>query len=294
MKPVAFAYCRPGSIAEACAELACDSDARVLAGGQTLIPLLAMRLARPTRLIDIARIGELKGIRREQATVAIGAATTQAVTERDRIVRDRLPLLAKALPFIGHPATRHRGTVGGSIANGDPAAEIPLVAIALEARIALKSAAHALEMAASDFYLGPMLTALPEGAMVTEVRFPVWSQSRVGAAFHEVSARAGDFALVACAAQAALDEDGRCLDLTAAVGGACDMPIRLEGLRSALQGSTLEEARVREAVLSATAALETVDDLHASALYRKRVAATLAERAIRDAKMQALGGRHAR
>jgi CO/xanthine dehydrogenase FAD-binding subunit len=169
MKPVAFAYCRPGSIAEACVELSRDFDARVLARGQTLIVLLA-----------------------------------------------------KALTFVGHLATRHRGTVGGSIANGDPAAEIPLVAIALEARIALKSASHAQEMAASDFYLGPMLTALRAGAMVTEVHFPIWRQGRVGAAFHEVSARAGDFALVACSAP---PNSGRVSTPCAPVGGPVAEPV---------------------------------------------------------------------
>src|SRR5688500_13229135 len=121
MKPVAFDYVRPASVAEACGLVAADAGARVLAGGQTLIPLLAMRLARPTRLVDIARIPDLAFIREDGDGVTIGAVTRQCVAERDRVVAARLPLLAKALPWVGHPPTRHRGTIGGSIANGDPA-----------------------------------------------------------------------------------------------------------------------------------------------------------------------------
>jgi CO/xanthine dehydrogenase FAD-binding subunit len=294
MKAVAFDYVRPASVDEALRQLADDAGARVLAGGQTLIPMLAMRLARPTRLVDVARLSALSGIRATPTHVVIGAATTQAAAERDAVVVARLPLLAKALPWVGHAATRHRGTIGGSLANGDPAAEIPLVAVALESVIVARSAVQEFALPAGEFYLAPMTTALPAAALVLEVRFPVWGDGRVGAAFHEVGARASDFALVACAAQAALDSEGRCIALTAAVGGATDTPTRLAGLGEALRGSRLEEDRVRAAVAAATAGLDGVEDLHASAAYRKRVAATLARRAILDAKSEALGARHAR
>ena len=165
----------------------------------------------------------------------------------------KLPLLAKALPWVGHPPTRHRGTIGGSIANGDPAAEIPLVAVTLQATITVQDASGTTELAAGEFYLGPMITALPDGAIVTHIRFPVWTEGRIGTGFHEVSARRSDFAFVASAAQVALDADGRCTALSVGIGGAGDTPVRLDAVSEALVGSRLDETEVREAVAAATA-----------------------------------------
>lgn len=294
MKPVAFAYERPATVGEACALLADDRDARVLSGGQTLIPMLAMRLARPSRLVDVARIPELSGILDAGTHVAIGAATRQTVAERDPLIARKLPLLAKALPWVGHAPTRNRGTVGGSIANGDPAAEIPLVAVTLDAKLVVQSVDGTSELAAEEFFLGPMITALPEGAILVSVHFPIWSGAAIGTGFHEVAARRSDFALVAAAAQVALDADGRCISLAVGVGGAGDTPVRLASVAEALIGTHLEEGAVREAVEAATVDLETANDLHASAVYRRRVAATLARRAILDARDEAAGARHAR
>jgi CO/xanthine dehydrogenase FAD-binding subunit len=292
MKPVAFEYARPATVGEACALLAKDGNARVIAGGQTLIPMLAMRLARPSCLVDIARIPELSGIRDAGTFVAIGAATRQVAAERDPLVARKVPLLAEALPWVGHAPTRNRGTIGGSVANGDPAAEIPLVAVTLGATLVVQTAEETSELAAPEFYLGPMITALPEGGILTSVHFPVWTAIRIGTGFHEVAARKSDFALVAAAAQVALDADGRCTALAVGLGGAGDIPVRLDAVAEALLGSRLEEGTVREAVEAATAELETADDLHASAAYRRRVAATLARRAIAEARDQA-GARHA-
>jgi CO/xanthine dehydrogenase FAD-binding subunit len=294
MKPVAFEYERPATIGDACGLLAADSNARVLAGGQTLIPMLAMRLARPSRLVDIARIPGLSGIRDDGDFVTIGAATRQVVAERDPIVARKVSLLAKALPWVGHAPTRNRGTVGGSIANADPAAEIPLVAVTLDATLVVQTVDATIEFAAGEFYLGPMITVLPEGGILTWVRFPVWSEGRVGTGFHEISARKSDFALVAAAAQVALDAEDRCTAIAVGLGGTGDVPVRLDSVAEALIGSRLEGQVVRDAVEAATSELETADDLHASAAYRRRVAATLARRAITDARDEAAGGRHAR
>ena len=294
MKPVAFGYVRPASVAEACAHLADDENARILAGGQTLIPMLAMRLARPSCLVDIARIPELSGIRDAGTHLAIGAATRQATAERDPLLVRKVPLLAKALPWVGHAPTRNRGTIGGSIANGDPAAEIPLVAVTLDATLMIETVAEVSELAAGDFYLGPMITALRDGAVLTCVRLPVWAAGRIGTAFQEVAARRSDFALVAAAAQVALDAGGRCTALALGIGGACATPVCIDAA-DALIGSRLEEDAVRDAVEAATADLETVRDQHASAAYRKRVAAALARRTILEARDDAVaGGRHAR
>lgn len=294
MKPVAFDYLRPATLAEACALLAEDDATRVLAGGQTLIPMLAMRLARPTRLVDIARIPQLGGVREDGDVLVIGATTRQWLAEHDPLVARKAPLLAKVLPWVGHPPTRRRGTIGGSIANGDPAAEIPLVAVTLEASIVVRDAAETAEIPATEFYLGPMITAAPMSGVVTQVRFPIWTEGRIGTRFHEVSARRSDFALVAAAAQVALDAEGRCIRLAVGIGGAGDTPVRLGAPLEGLIGSRLEERRVREAVTEAAEDLETVGDLHASAAYRKRVAATLARRAILDAAADAAGGPHGR
>lgn len=293
MKPVAFQYARPATVGEACKLLAQDDNSRVIAGGQTLIPMLAMRLARPSCLVDIARIPELSGIRDAGEFIAIGAATRQVVAERDPLVARKVPLLAKALPWVGHAPTRNRGTIGGSVANGDPAAEIPLVAVTLDATLVVQTAEATSELAAAEFYLGPMITALPEGGILTSVHFPVWTEGRIGTGFHEVAARKSDFALVAAAAQVALDVGGRCTALTAGLGGAGDIPVRLDAVAEALVGSRLEDGAVREAVEAATAELETADDLHASAAYRRRVAAALARRAIVDARNEAAGAQHA-
>src|ERR1043166_4914872 len=199
MKPAPFEYSRPADIGEACALLAADDGARVIAGGQTLVPLMAMRLARPTRLIDIARIPGLAYVRDQGKEIAIGATTRQCVVEHDAMVRAKLALLAKVMPFVGHTATRARGTVGGSIVNGDAAAEIVLVATTLDATLAWREGGENNSIAAADFFLGPMVTALPLTACLVEARFPVWSEPRVGVGFHEINARQSDFAFVSAA-----------------------------------------------------------------------------------------------
>jgi CO/xanthine dehydrogenase FAD-binding subunit len=282
MKPAPFEYSRPTDVEEACVLLAADDGARLIAGGQTLVPLMAMRLARPTRLIDIARIPGLAYVRDEGTEIAIGATTRQHVVENDPLVRVRLPLLAKVMPFIGHGATRARGTVGGSLANGDSAAEIVLAAATLGATLRWRDSGASHEAAASDFFLGPMVTALPLTACLTEARFPVWSEPRVGVGFHEVNARQSDFAFVSAAAQIALDADGRCIRAAVGIGAAAPVPLRLDAVAESLRGERFNEVRVREVVKAALADVEIMADLHASANYRRRVAVTLAARAIAD------------
>lgn len=281
MKPAPFDYVRPASLAEACEIMAADEDARIVAGGQTLIPMLAMRLARPTKLVDILRLKELSGIRTEGDVLVIGAVTRQVEVERSEIAHRKLPLLMKALPWVGHPPTRNRGTVGGSIANADPSAEIPLIAVTLGAEIEIANSSDRTRMPADDFFIGPMLTSVMPGDCVCAVRFPLWTHRRVGTGFHEVSARQSDFAFVAAAAQIALDEDGRCLDAALGLGGVGDRALRIDV--SPLIGEIVTPALIADLVRAATADLETSSDLHASASYRRRVAATLGIRAIEDA-----------
>ena len=285
MKPAPFAYVRPQSLAEACELLADDEDARVIAGGQTLVPMLAMRLARPATLIDILRLPELAGIRHEGQVLVVGATTRQAQAEHDPLIKAAVPMLARVLPWVGHPPTRNRGTVGGSIANADPSAEIPLVAVTLGAEIVLASTQGSSVMPVDDFFIGPMLTSISPGECVSAIRFPVWPHRRLGVGFFEISARKSDFAFVAAAAQLALDDEDRCLEAVLGIGGVGDRPLRLDA--SALVGTTLDAASVMSVVETATSDLEAAGDLHASASYRRRVATVLCKRALEAARIDA-------
>jgi CO/xanthine dehydrogenase FAD-binding subunit len=285
MKPAPFDYVRPDTLAEACALLAGDEDARVIAGGQTLVPMLAMRLARPARLIDILRLPELAGIREAAGAVIVGATTRQAQAERDPVIRASVPMLARVLPWVGHPPTRNRGTVGGSIANADPSAEIPLVAVTLGADIMLATPDGPTSMPADDFFIGPMLTTIGQGECVSAIRFPVWAHRRIGIGFFEVSARRSDFAFVAAAAQVALDEEGRCIEAVLGVGGVGDRPLRLEV--SSLIGTSLDASSISGAVHAASVDMDAMSDLHASAAYRRRVAGVLCIRALEQARSDA-------
>lgn len=288
MKAAPFEYSRPATLDEACALLAADENARVIAGGQTLVPMMAMRLARPTRLIDIAGIATLAYVRAEGETVAIGATTRQCTIERDRLVATKLPLLARTVPFIGHAATRARGTVGGSLVNADPAAELSLIAVTLDAVLSYRANGTSADIPAREFFIGPMTTALPPAACLTGVRFPVW-KGKVGVGFHEVNARRSDFAFVAAAAQVELGSDGKTKRIAIGVGAVTDFPIRLDAAEKQLAGTALDETKVADAVRAALADIEPLEDLHATAAYRRRVAATLAARAIADARVHAQG-----
>lgn len=291
MKAAPFEYSRATDIDEACAWLAADDSARVIAGGQTLVPMMAMRLARPSRLIDINRIAALSYIRNDGDGVAIGATTRQCVIERDALVASRVPLLARAVPNIGHAATRARGTIGGSLANADPAAELSLIAVTLDATLSYRAGGKTANIPARGFHVGVMVTSLPEGACLTAVRFPVWQGGKIGAGFHEVNARSSDFAFVSAAAQIELDADNKCKRIAVGVGAATDHPIRLDSAERQLTGGALDPKAVRAAVEEALTDIEALDDLHATAAYRRRVAVVLAARAIADALADAQGKR---
>jgi CO/xanthine dehydrogenase FAD-binding subunit len=292
MKAAPFEYSRAGSIAEACALLAADENARLIAGGQTLVAMMAMRLARPTRLIDINRIAALSYIRADGDTIAIGATTRQCLVERNPLIASHLPLLARAIPWIGHAATRARGTIGGSLANADPAAELPLIAITLDAVLSYRAGTKSADIPAREFFVGPMVTNLPAGALLTGVRFPVW-RGKVGVGFHEVNARRSDFAFVSAAAQVELGMDGTCKRIAIAVGAVTDFPIRLSSAEQALKGSALDDTAIKAVVTPALATIDALADLHASAEYRKRVAIKLATRAVTDARDHAMDKSHA-
>ena len=292
MKAAPFEYVRPRSVDEACDILATDDSARVIAGGQTLVPMMAMRLARPTRLVDLNRIAELSFIRDDGEHFVVGAMTRQRSAERDPLVPARLPLLARALPWIGHAATRARGTIGGSIANADPAAELALLSITLDATISYRAGGADHSMAAHDFIVGPMTTALPQDGCLASVSFPIW-RGRIGSGFAEVNARRSDFAFAAAAAQVELDTDGRCRRIAIGIGAVADVPFRLAAAERQLADTTLDQARVLDAVRAALADVEPMSDPHASPGYRRRAAAELAARAVAEAREEALEKSHA-
>ncbi|MGB7257605.1 MAG: FAD binding domain-containing protein [Pseudolabrys sp.] len=293
MKAAPFEYSRPSDIDEACALLAADENARVIAGGQTLVPMMAMRLSRPTRLIDINRIAALSYIREDGDGIAIGATTRQCMVERDRLIAERLPLLAKAMPWIGHAATRARGTVGGSLANADPAAELALIAITLDATLTYRVVGQSINVPASEFFVGPMTTALPAGACLTAVRFSVWRSGKIGTGFHEVNARRSDFAFVSAAVQLSLGVDNTCRRMAIGIGALGDLPIRLTKAEQQLTGTRLDKKAVETSLRAALATVDALSDLHASAEYRRRVAVKLAARAIADAVREARVTGHA-
>ena len=287
MKQAPFEYSRARSLDEACALLRREEGARLIAGGQTLVPFMAMRLARPTRLIDIARLPELAYVRDGRDAIEIGATTRQCVVESDPLVRAKLPLLAKALPFVGHGATRARGTIGGSLANADPAAEIALVAVTLGATLLWRDGDQTQQAKAEDFFLGPMLTAMSTTGCLTGISFPVWAERRVGVGFHEINARQSDFAFVSAAAQVAIGADGAITRAAVGLGAVAGTPLRLAGVERDLIGA--REPEIRQSLRQALTTIEPMSDLHASADYRRRVAVTLGVRAIADAYRAAMG-----
>jgi len=272
MKPAPFDYVRAGSLAEALAVLAEEgAGARIIAGGQTLMPMLAMRLARPKVLVDIMRIAELRGIRVDSRGLRVGAGTRQAELLADPDLSRTQPLLAAALPWVGHAQTRSRGTVCGSIAHADPSAEIPLVLLALGGDIHLRGRKRARVVPAADYFTGLLSTAKGDDELIEAVTFPA-AEAGTGHAFAEFGRRHGDFAICACAAVVRADS------IRLAVGGVADRPVAADWPGS-LDGSALDDA------LDAFAwSLEARDDMHATARHRRDLVRGLGRRVIEEAR----------
>ncbi len=288
MKSAAFDYVRATSITDACALLrAFGDDAKLIAGGQSLVPMMAMRLTRPAQLIDINEIAALKFIALEDKVARTGACTRQCVLERDTALAARVPLMQQALAWVGHVQTRNRGTVGGSLMHADPAAELPLVAQVLGASLLLRSADGVRALPAAEFFVGPLTTAAKADECLEAIHWPVWNETRTGSAFVETSRRHGDFAIVATAAQVALDADGRCLRASFGIGGGNSIPLAFPRLADRFAGMPLDDAAIANAAHDAAAEAEFSSDLHASADYRRHLAATLLARALIAARNQA-------
>ncbi len=282
MKIPPVEYEAPASIAEAVGLLAEHEDeASVLAGGQSLIPLLALRLARPGVLIDINRIDELSGISVSDGWVTIGATTREYMAEESADIGGRVPLLAAALPFIGHEAIRSRGTIGGSIAHSDPAGELPSVARALDAEIVVRGPAGERVVPAADWFQGYFQTARQPDELLTHVRFPVAGPG-TGTSYDEVARRHGDFAIVGLATSLTL-AGGTISDARLAFAGLSDAPVRASAAEEFLTGQQPSAELFDEAARRAVEDVEPPTDLNGSADYRKTVAAALVRRGLRAA-----------
>ena len=291
MKPAPFEYFRPHSLAEALALLAeHGGDAKPLAGGQSLIPAMNFRLATPAVLVDLNGVGELSYIKEDAGDVRIGGMTRQRTVERSALVSRRVPLIAETMPHIAHPAIRNRGTVGGSLAHADPAAELPAVMLALNARLMVTSQTGTREVEADGFFVGLFTTAVQTGELLTEIRIPP-TPPRCGVAFQEISRRHGDFALVGVAAVVQLDEQGNCADARIALLSVGDRPMLAAEGRKALMGrppSTESIAAAAEG--AATKDIDPSGDIHASARYRRHLANVLTRRVLTRAYERARQG----
>jgi aerobic carbon-monoxide dehydrogenase medium subunit len=282
MKLPPVEYEAPTTVAEAVDLLAEYGDeASVLAGGQSLIPLLALRLARPEVLIDINRIDELAGVSAANGDVAIGAMTREYVAEESGTVADTLPLLAAALPLIGHEAIRSRGTIGGSLAHADPAAELPAVARALDAEFVVRGPSGERVIPAAQWFDGYLTTSRRPDELLTEVRFPA-AGPVTGVSFEEVARRHGDFAIVGLATSLVLS-DGVISDARLAFAGVSDVPFRAAAAEDLLAGERPSAELFDEAARRATEDLDPPADLHGSSDYRKTVAAAVVRRGLRAA-----------
>ena len=278
MKPAPFEYLAPRTVAETVAALAQHGDdAKVLAGGQSLVPMLNFRLARPAVLVDINGVAELDSLREAEGVVHIGALKRQAGVERWAVAH--LPLMSEALRAVGHAAIRNRGTVAGSVAHADPASELPALLLCLDGAAVARGAGGERVIPAGELFRAPLTTSLRPDELVTEVRFSL-PRPDAGWGFAEVARRHGDFALVGAAALLWLDGGGRVAGARLALFGVGGTPLRGAAAEALLTGQTPSEERIREAARAAAAALRPDGDLHASAGYRSEVAAVLAERTL--------------
>jgi carbon-monoxide dehydrogenase medium subunit len=289
MKLPPVEYEAPTTVAEAIDLLAEHGDeASVLAGGQSLIPLLALRLARPAVLIDINGVAGLYGVSATDGQVAIGATTREYVAEESGIVAGTLPLLAAALPLIGHEAIRSRGTIGGSLAHADPAAELPAVARALDAEFVVRGPAGERVIQAAEWFEGYLTTSRRPDELLTEVRFPA-AKPGTGSSFEEVARRHGDFAMVGLATSLVLS-GGVISEARLAFAGVSDVPVRATAAEDLLAGERPSAELFGEAARRATRDLDPPADLHGSSDYRKTVAAAVVRRGLRAAADNAARG----
>ena len=288
MKPAPFLYLRPDSVEEALGLLAEHGyDAKLLAGGQSLIPTMNFRLAEPAVLIDLNGVSGLAGIEARDGGVWIGAMTRQRAAEHSDVVGRGVPLMTEAFPWIAHPAIRNRGTVGGNLAHADPASELPAIALALEARFNIRGAGGDRWVSAADFFPGLFATALEPEEILMGVEFPT-TPPNAGWAFEEISRRHGDYALVGVAAQVTTTPDGRCETARVGLFSVGDGPV-LSPAASALAGENPTADAIADVGAATARDLDPPSDIHASSDYRRQLIRVLVGRALSRAFQRAAG-----
>jgi carbon-monoxide dehydrogenase medium subunit len=289
MKAAPFDYIAAGSLEEALSLLARHGDeARPLAGGQSLVPMMALRLARPSVLVDLNPVASLAGIELAADHVRIGAMTRQADLFSSTLARRHAALLVEALGHVGHPPTRNRGTVGGSLAHADPSAELPVAMVALEARFILRGRDGRRIVPAADFFKGAFETALAAHELIVEIEVPL---SAPTSGFREISPRKGDFAVVAAAARLEIDDEGKCRSCALVLGGVAASPLRCPEVEKRLIGRRLDEAGLSAAMVAFPLEQIETEDRRASRSYRRRIAPVIARRAL-DAALAGRGERN--
>jgi len=287
VKPAPFDYACPNRLDEAVGLLASHAgDAKILAGGQSLVPLLNFRLLRPSLVVDINGLNELAFLEDQAGGLRIGALTRHHILEMSPLVRERFPVLSEAMAYVAHLAIRNRGTIGGSLSHADPAAELPMIALLLDAEIGTSSATGARRHRASDFFLGPLTTALADDEIVTEIMFPALPP-QTGWGFEEFAMRTGDFAIAAAAATVTV-ADGKIAEARLAVTGVDETPLRLREVEAHLAGQRPTPELIAAAARQARDQVNPSTDLRASADYRRHLVAVLAERVLAAAWARAL------
>ena len=282
MKAAPFDYVRANHVQHALELLSqWGGEAKLIAGGQSMVPMMAMRLARPVCLVDIDRIAELKQFQLHSDHVTLGAGVRQSTVEHSAELCKALPLVAQALHWVGHQQTRNRGTVGGSLSYADPSAELPLAGLVLGANMQLESASGGVRsVLAPDFFLGPMFTALAEDECLTAIDWPIWQGAGIASCFEETAIRHGDFAMASAACQLQVDAHGKFTRLSFGVGGVDGTPLVFSDLAVQMQGQTLNEETARELAHLAASRSQPGTDIHANADYRKHLAAVLLHRVL--------------
>lgn len=282
MKPPPFEYYAADCVEAAVQALTnAGGDGKIIAGGQSLMPMLNFRLLRPSILIDINRIPDLSYVRDDGNEIRIGPLTRHRLLETSDVIAKQFPVLHEAMGYVAHLAIRNRGTIGGSLSHADPAAELPMMSLLLDARLEVQSLSGRRTIEARDFFLGALTTALEDGDMLVEVRLPKL-QEGTGWAFEEVARRSGDFAL-ASVAVVMNSEDDRISDLRIGMMGVDETPMRATEAESILKGQRYDETTVGAAIEAIRAAVEPNTDLHASADYRRHLVGILAQQALAKA-----------
>jgi carbon-monoxide dehydrogenase medium subunit len=284
MKLPPFEYACPTKLSEAVALLAAgNGDAKLLAGGQSLVPMLAFRLAAPALLVDLRKLPELRRIDISTNGVVLGSMVRWCDILADARLRAAHPLLLAAVAEVAHYQIRNRGTIGGSIAHADPAAEMPGIVLACEADIATVGTASPRVIKAADFFIGPLMTVLEPDEIIVEIRFPAWpAQRRWG--FQEFARRRGDFAMAAAAVWYDQDDGGKASNAHVGAIGVGDRPQRLPEVEAVLNGRIIDDATIAQAEAAASAAVDPQTDIHASADYRRALVGTMIERALESAR----------